>query len=237
MTATAITAAILAVVIAATATVLLSSPAAAPSAATAPAPSPAPSQEPAPSPTPTTEPEPTTPAGASPAASPPKVATRSARLNDVESSKQPTPVGLHADTIGVRSAPIDDVGIEPDGAMEIPTDISRIGWYEYGPSPGQDEGTAVLTAHIDSRTQGKGVFYHLDAMSAGDAVEVEMSDGTIRTFVVDEVRQIPKVDLPTGDLFRRDGSSRLALITCGGEFDDSSRHYRDNLVVLATPVG
>lgn len=64
-----------------------------------------------------------------------------------------------------------------------------------------------------------------------------MSDGTTRTFAVDEVRQIPKVGLPTGELFRRDGSPQLALITCGGEFDASSRHYRDNLVVLATPVG
>jgi hypothetical protein len=50
-------------------------------------------------------------------------------------------------------------------------------------------------------------------MAAGDTVDVEMSDGTTRTFVVDEVRQIPKVDLPTGDLFRRDGAPQLALIT------------------------
>lgn len=167
----------------------------------------------------------------------PKVATRSARLEDVEADEEPAPTHLRVESIGISESPIDPVGIEPDGSMEIPTDVSRIGWYEYGPSPGAPEGSAVLTAHIDSRTQGQGVFYHLDAMTAGDLVEVGMSDGTVRTFQVDEVRQIPKVDLPTGSLFRRDGKPRLALITCGGEFDSSSRHYLDNLVVLASPAG
>lgn len=63
------------------------------------------------------------------------------------------------------------------------------------------------TAHVHSRTQGAGVFHHLDALSAGDAV-----------------------------LFRRDGAPQLALITCDGAFDESSRHHRDNIVVLAVPV-
>jgi LPXTG-site transpeptidase (sortase) family protein len=233
MIATAITAAIVAVVIAAAATLLLSTPpvtTAAGSAAATAAATPAPPSEVA-------EQEPSPDAEPPPAPSAPKVPTSSARLEDVNAAQEPTPVGLSSEKIGVSGAPIDPVGIESNGTMEIPTDISRIGWYEYGPSPGKQPGSAVLTAHIDSRTQGKGVFYHLDAMAAGDTVDVEMSDGTTRTFVVDEVRQIPKVDLPTGDLFRRDGAPQLALITCGGEFDASSRHYRDNLVVLATPAG
>jgi len=29
---------------------------------------------------------------------------------------------------------------------------------------------------------------------------------------------------------------RLALITCGGEFDGSTGHYVDNVVVVAVPV-
>ena len=74
-------------------------------------------------------------------------------------------------------------------------------------------------------------------LGAGDTVHVGMSDGTTRTFVVDRVRQIPKVDLPTGDIFRREGDARLALITCGRAFDPSGRHHLHNLVVLATPTG
>lgn len=167
---------------------------------------------------------------------PPVIATRSARLADVEADERAMPRRLTIGAIDIATAPIDPVGVNGDGTMEIPSDIRRIGWYDYGPSPGEDDGSAVLTAHIDSRTQGEGVFYHLDALAPGDAVEVEMSDGATRSFVVDEVRQVAKVDLPAGELFRRDGPHQLALITCGGTFDESSRRYRDNLVVIATPV-
>lgn len=164
-----------------------------------------------------------------------EVGVTSGWLDDIARADDLVPATLSVNDIGIGRAPIDAVGVEPDGGMEIPTDIARIGWYRYGPEPGADEGTAVLTAHIDDRTQGKGVFYDLDELQEGDDVEVRMSDDSVRRFTVDEVRQIPKVDLPTGDLFRRDGVPRLALITCGGAFDAGSRHYRDNIVVLASP--
>lgn len=200
---------------------------------------------------PTTDPPPATPPPSTPAPSDPvpsepgdraddgagAVGVSSARLSDVQDDPEPTPVALEVPSIGVADAPIDPVGIEPDGAMEIPEDIRRIGWYEYGPEPGADQGSAVLTAHIDSRTQGRGVFYDLDELAIGEPIEVTMSDGSVRRFEALGTRRIPKVDLPTGEVFRRDGEPVLALITCGGEFDPSSRHYRDNIVVLATPLG
>ena len=48
------------------------------------------------------------------------------------------------------------------------------------------------------------------------------------------VAQYPKAALPA-DYFGRGGPSRLVLITCGGTFDSSTRHYRDNVVVVAEP--
>ncbi len=233
MIAWTITAAILAAVIGAGATMLLADT---PVELTAASDTATPQATPAPTPTPTPTPADDTAEPRTATPSPPKVDTKSALLDDVNAEQEPSPTQLRVDAIGISDSPIDAVGIEPDGSMEIPTDVSRIGWYEYGPAPGEPEGSAVLTAHIDNRTQGKGVFYDLDALDPGDVVEVGMSDGTSRTFVVHEVRQIPKVELPTGKLFRRDGPARLALITCGGEFDSSSRHYRDNLVVLAKPA-
>jgi hypothetical protein len=44
-----------------------------------------------------------------------------------------------------------------------------------------------------------------------------------------------KKDLPTG-IYSRNGSPRLVLVTCGGPFDVSTGHYRDNIVVTASPV-
>jgi LPXTG-site transpeptidase (sortase) family protein len=237
MLAGAITAAILAAAVAMALTLVTARDASPTEVAASASASPTPRPEPARSePEPSSAPSEPDEALASEAPSPPNIATASARLEDVQTEKV-VPTSLDVDAIGIAAAPIDPVGIDPDGKMTVPVDVSRIGWYEYGPAPGDEEGSAVLTAHVDNREQGQGVFYHLDALDPGDMVEVGMSDGSTRSFTVEETRQIPKVDVPAGDIFRRDGDPRLALITCGGEFDPSSRHYLDNIVVFATPSG
>ena len=48
---------------------------------------------------------------------------------------------------------------------------------------------------------------------------------------------ITKQRLPAERLFARDGAPRLVLITCGGPFLPDLGSYRDNLVVVAVPVG
>ena len=46
---------------------------------------------------------------------------------------------------------------------------------------------------------------------------------------------MPKDALPADRLFARDVPPRLALVTCGGEFDARARAYADNVVVIAVP--
>jgi hypothetical protein len=38
------------------------------------------------------------------------------------------------------------------------------------------------------------------------------------------------------DLFDQDVKHRLVMITCGGPFDRHTHRYRDNVVIVATPV-
>ena len=45
-----------------------------------------------------------------------------------------------------------------------------------------------------------------------------------------------KSRIPLDRYFARDGALRLTLITCGGPFDAATGHYRDNVVVTASPV-
>jgi len=135
-------------------------------------------------------------------------------------------------------APLVPVGIEDDGAMEIPEDVREIGWYdpdgELGVVPGA-VGTAVLAGHVDSRSQGRGALYDLRALRAGDTIELDLSDGTTQSWVVTDVIQYPKDVLPYDELFVWSGPERLAIITCGGEFDRTARSYTDNIVVYAVP--
>jgi LPXTG-site transpeptidase (sortase) family protein len=125
------------------------------------------------------------------------------------------------------------VGVEANGDMEIPG-VREVGWYRFGSRPG-DPGSAVLAAHV-AYDGVDGVFRHLGDLRAGDAVEVGLDDGTVRRFVVTDLAQYPKTDLPA-EVFARGGDPRLVLVTCGGEFDPGARHYEDNVVAYARPTG
>ena len=117
--------------------------------------------------------------------------------------------------------------------MDIPAG-DEVGWYQHGAAPGE-RGSAVLAAHIASDGRD-GVFRRLADVTAGAAVEVGLEDGTVRTFQVVAVRQYPKSQLPTVELFAKDGEPVLALVSCGGRFDPATGHYEDNIVAYAVPA-
>ncbi len=141
------------------------------------------------------------------------------------------PVGLRIDAIDVES-PVIPVGVLDNGEMEIPG-AAEVGWYRYGPSPGES-GSAVLAAHIAYNGRN-GVFRKLDRMQVGDTFEVVYDDGSVGPFVVTEVAHYGKAALPFDRVFAKDGDAELVLITCGGTFNESLRSYEDNFVVYATP--
>ncbi|TVP70718.1 MAG: class F sortase [Nitriliruptor sp.] len=153
----------------------------------------------------------------------------------VEPEPVTAPVSLRLPSLGVV-APLDAVSLEPDGAMEIPHDIRRVGWYEPGVMPGEPSGTTVLSGHVDSREQGRGALWGLKDMDVGDEVTIEHEDGRTTTWRVEARTSYLKEQLPIADIFTRFGDPRLVLITCGGDFDRSARRYTRNIVVYAVPV-
>ena len=143
------------------------------------------------------------------------------------------PTEVRLPTLDVRSALVDlDVG--PDGALQPPADPDVAGWYVRGGVPG-GPGPTVIAGHVDSRS-GPAVFYRLDELVPGDRVEVTRSDGTVFAYRVATVETHPKDAFPTARVYGPTPGPELRLITCGGAFDRSSRHYRDNVVVTAIPV-
>jgi Sortase domain len=161
------------------------------------------------------------------------VATRPATLDALAAEDSPEPVSVRLPAIGV-DAEVRAVGVEADGEMEVPS-ASDVGWYRFGPSPG-DDGSAVLAGHVDYNGQ-RGVFFELRNLSEGDQIEILLADGSLQAYEVVQVAQVPKGDLSASGVFDRGGPPRLALITCGGSFDTSVRSYRDNVVAYATPLG
>jgi len=132
-------------------------------------------------------------------------------------------------------APISAVGIDMKaGALGIPENIKRVGWWRDGATPGDEAGTALIAGHVDSAKNGAGAFYALKSAHRGDTVTVTQGGKTLK-YRVTTIKTMKKSALPT-NIYTRTGSPKLVLVTCGGPFDPKIGHYRDNIVVTAVPA-
>jgi hypothetical protein len=144
------------------------------------------------------------------------------------------PVTLSIPAIGLK-VPLSQLGLNPNGTVEVPANFTEPGWYRFGPSPGQT-GSAVILGHVDSY-RGPAVFFRLRTLRAGDQVEVALADGVLAHFVVREVAMYPKAHFPTRLVYGPHGYSGLQLVTCGGVFDAEAGSYLSNVVVYTSLVG
>lgn len=156
---------------------------------------------------------------------------------------RPAPVGAPVTTVDATpairvqvpavgiDAPLDDLGLGSDGAVEAPAAFDHAGWYTGSVRPGQ-AGPAVLAGHVDSKT-GPAAFYGLERVRPGDEIVVHRADGSALNFRVTVVEQHAKEQLAAEVLHGPVTGPELRLVTCGGDFDRSSGHYRDNVVVFA----
>jgi hypothetical protein len=144
------------------------------------------------------------------------------------------PVSLRIPALKL-TATVDPVGVTGD-VFDVPPSVDRVGWYEFGASLSDDAGSLVIAGHVDSAAQGRGAFFRLGSLSPGDKVTLRPESGPAVTFKVVGREVYAKTRIPLAKYFARDGALRLTLITCGGPFDKATGHYRDNIVVTATPI-
>jgi Sortase domain len=144
------------------------------------------------------------------------------------------PVWLTIPAIGVRAAVV-QLGLNPDGTLQVPTSTTVTGWYTGSPRPGAI-GSAIIVGHVDSRA-GPGVFFWLRTMRPGERVYVRRADGTLAVFTVTRVHMYAKDHFPTAAVYGPVPDAELRLITCGGVFDPSLGSYLSNVVVYARLTG
>jgi LPXTG-site transpeptidase (sortase) family protein len=147
----------------------------------------------------------------------------------VDSATAPEPTRLRIPKIGVDS-PLDPLGLDAEGALEVPTNYDHAGWYTDGTPPGE-QGPSVIVGHVDSE-RAPAVFYRLYQLEAGDLIEVARGEEWVR-FRVASSAWYPKAHFPTALVYGPTPDAQLRLITCGGQFDPARRSYLDNLVVFA----
>ncbi len=153
-------------------------------------------------------------------------------------------VAIHTDAavhllipkIGV-DAPIEMVGLDSLGRMEVPTKSqwSDVGWYRNGTIPGA-MGSAVIDGHLDTNTGAPAVFWKLNALSVGDMVTVQDGAGRKAQFRVFKLQNYSINQAPLDQIFARKDGVYLNLITCAGSWDYSQNQFQQRLVVFTQLV-
>ncbi len=141
----------------------------------------------------------------------------------------PGPSNIRINRIGV-DAEVIDLGLHPDGTLQTPDDdFAQAGWYTGRAAPGE-QGPTIVVGHVDNKS-GPAVFFRLRELVAGDEVEIVRDDGSSIVYVVTSSEQVDKDAFPTDKVYGGTEVPELRLVTCGGEFDRTSGHYIDNIVV------
>ncbi|MFH8746059.1 class F sortase [Streptomyces rimosus] len=144
------------------------------------------------------------------------------------------PVRVRIPAAGVNTGPVLDLGLAPDGTVEVPSvrQAGRIGWYDRGVTPGET-GPAVLIGHYDT-VEGPAVLKDVGRIRVGDRIYVDRADGRTAVFAVRALQQVDKKDFPTQRVYGDTDRPELRLVTCGGALVGG--HRPDNIVVYADLV-
>jgi sortase (surface protein transpeptidase) len=126
------------------------------------------------------------------------------------------------------------LGLDEDGEMEVPSGYEEVGWYTYGPTPGEI-GPAIVLGHVDSY-EGAGVFMYLGQLAQGDTFFVDREDGTTAEFRVTSLERYDRDEFPTKKVYGDLGYAGIRLITCSGTYDRESGLYDRVLVVYGALV-
>jgi sortase (surface protein transpeptidase) len=128
-------------------------------------------------------------------------------------------------------APVEQVGVDGQGNIGVPSAPTNVAWYDRGPAPGQP-GDAILNGHVDWTT-GPAVFANLRTLQPGDEVTIVTQSSQQLRFKVTASKSYDANTRPPADLFATSGPPRISLITCTGPWDVGRKQYQQRLVVTA----
>lgn len=134
------------------------------------------------------------------------------------------------------NSPIMRLGLNADRTIQVPP-LSRpnmTGWWDGGPTPGEKGASVILGHNIGNGRPS--VFEKLGTLKPGDRVEVTRGNGSVATFEVTKLEEIPKSSFPTQKVYGKLSYPGIRLITCGGRFDASWGHHVDNIIVYGRLV-
>jgi sortase (surface protein transpeptidase) len=157
----------------------------------------------------------------------------SASIGEKLSVPTSAPVQLLIPSLDIHR-PVEQVGTNRSGVMDLPANFWNAGWLKSGPVPGAP-GDAVIEGHAGYPGQPL-IFGRLVTLHPGDHIIVVLGDGTRRLFLVESMTRVPVGAAPPG-MAEPYGPPRLTLITCTGHFDQGRYSYSQRLVLEASYAG
>ncbi|ASN07121.1 class F sortase [Virgibacillus necropolis] len=143
------------------------------------------------------------------------------------------PATIKIESIGVE-APVERVGLQKDGKMDVPKDYRNAGWYKSGAKPGE-QGSAVLAGHVND-PKGKGIFWDLNKLEVGDEVKISDESGETLVFKVVDKKAYDLGEAPVEQIFGYTPRRMLNLITCTGDYIQDIGTHNQRLVVYTELV-
>ena len=127
---------------------------------------------------------------------------------------------------------IQQVGIDQDDNIAVPSNVRMAGWYINSSKPGE-VGLSIITGHRDG-VMKKGIFRYLGDLKEGDRFEVEYGDGSLRYFKVIDVKEV-SLDEAFDLMYEKRESieSQLNLITCSGTYNKEDQSYDQRTIVIS----
>ncbi len=163
----------------------------------------------------------------------------------VHSISTPTPqpslnmnVGAHLLIPAIEvDAPVEPVGVLPNGALNVPQKNrwTGVGWYKDGPIPGQI-GSAIIDGHLNRPGGVPAVFWHLDQLRVGDRVTVVDAREQALHFHVVQVQAYQPDKAPLEKIYADTSGAYLNLITCAGTWIPAQHQTAKRLVVYTKKI-
>lgn len=148
----------------------------------------------------------------------------------------PLPSRLTIPTLDV-DAQVLPVEVDESGVVQVPSDVSTVGWVVTSSTPGDPRGAAMVVGHRDGSGGLDGALYDLSLLAPGDVVQVINATGATLDYVVVSREVLSKTEFAErAEIYSSvQGDPRLTMVTCGGEYIKSQGGYQANVVVTAVP--
>lgn len=129
------------------------------------------------------------------------------------------------------------VSTRAGGVLDVPDDVERAGWWRGGSRLGDPFGATLIAGHVDSATQGLGVFASLLSVRPGQRATVR-TERLTQTFTIRSLELVPRTRIGTrAEIYSVRGRRRLVLVTCAPPYDPAGGGYRNLAVATAYPDG